>query len=118
LWEIAGFGAAEFPWVETVHSGGPLNRGRARERAAWVECSPDAASGNLSDSICGHFSAERLGRLPESTAHCRPKNGDPELLSICMNEPSYLHPAAVSRTVAAKIREVEFLIMVQTLQRD
>ncbi len=48
-----------------------------------------------------------IGRLPESTAHCRPKNGELELLSICMDEPAYLHPAAVSSAVAAKSRLAE-----------
>ena len=32
------------------------------------------------------------GRLPESTAHCSPKNGTPELLSICIKERSYAQP--------------------------
>ena len=41
------------------------------------------------------------GRLPESTASCNPKNGEPELLSMFMNERSYLHPVRLNNTSPA-----------------
>ena len=49
------------------------------------------------------------GRLPESTAHCSPKNGTPELLSICMKERSYAQPA--SDRVARLITMILALIL-------
>ena len=47
--------------------------------------------------------ADRLfrgARLPESTANCSPKNGDPELLSMFINERSYLHPLRLNNMSA------------------
>jgi len=49
------------------------------------------------------------GRLPESTAHCSPKNGTPELLSICMKERSYAQPESGKLMTQTKSKAEEYL---------
>ena len=62
------------------------------------------------DSGAVSFSTEESfcedGRLPESTAHCNPKKGTPELLSICMKERSYAQPERV-RLIRQTMNEPE-----------
>ena len=73
------------------------------------------AAGSLRSGIAGYCrrggagrsaSADSLlalgGRLPESTASCKPKNGEPELLSMFINERSYLHPVRLNRMSPVK----------------
>ncbi len=49
------------------------------------------------------------GRLPESTAHCSPKNGTPELLSICIKERSYAQPESDKLMTQAMSNSEEYL---------
>ena len=49
------------------------------------------------------------GRLPESTAHCSPKNGTPELLSICMKERSYAQPESDKLKTQTTSKAEEYL---------
>ena len=50
------------------------------------------------------------GRLPESTASCSPKKGEPELLSMFMNDPLYLHPVWLKSMSPAMANKGRMLI--------